>query len=325
MYSISLNDGESESLEDRGMLKIQVFPVGAENADLRVTVAGEGILCMNPNPSLAVVTSVPTAATITVTHGSGGVFPIEQSVRVSVTRGAEATVEFPIVRVGGVSEKLLGRISHEGDRYVFTAFGSSDSEELPGSVMAVSSALRAHLTEVPTISRIHLTADTGATFGSTVPDEDLAAAVTVVRGVSGTLGADTVDLTTGGGRRGEVPCSSLEGALRSASEADSTRVGAEVLPRPADLPPDELSIHLTATPVSGMFSSTAPSLVIALGTGAPAEQELYAMSPDRTPRTGFIAITGQLSSAINGGDGSAFTAGAAVVAGVLSTAREEYR
>lgn len=325
MYTISLNDGESQSLGDQGMLKIQVFPVGTGPADLRLTVTGDGVSGLNPNPALAVVNGIPTTATITVTRDSGTDFPVDQSVRVTVTRGTEVCVEFPIVRVGGVAEKLLGRVVHENTDYVFTAFGSADAADLPGTVMSVASTLRAHLTGTPQIDRIHLTVDSGATFSRTVSADDLTAAVTVARGIAGTLGADTVDLTTGSGYRGDVPCSSLDATLRGVLDEDATRVGAEFLPAAVSLPAGDLAVHLTATPVTGMYSADAPSVIVVCGTHATAEHDLVTLDPELTPRTGVIALTGELAAAVNAGDGAAFTGAAATVAAALTPATEVLR
>lgn len=325
MYTVSLTDGESQSLADQGMLKIQVFPVGTGTTDLRLTVAGDGVRCLNPNPALAVVTDIPATATVTVTRDSGGDFPIDQSVRVTVTRGTEVCVEFPIVRVGGVAEKLLGRAVHDGGDYVFTAFGSADTADLPGTVMAVASTLRAHLTGTPQISRIHLMVDSGATFDRTVSADDLTAAVTVARGIAGTLGIGTVDLTTGRGHRGDVPCGSLDATVRNEVRTDTARVGADVLPAAASLPADELAVYLTATPVSGMYGTGAPSVVVLCGTHAAAERDLAVLDPDLPPRTGVTALTRELADAVNAGDGAAFSGAAAVIAAALTPAAEVLR
>ena len=321
MHSISLKDGGSQSLSTEGLLKIRVFSIGNRKTnDLQIIVDGEGVNCLNPNPSLAVVNVIPDNASITVCRTSGEDFPIDQSVRVTVEQGADALVEFPIVQVGGVPSKLLGRVIRNNDSYKFTAFGASESADQPRSVMGVSSAIRSHLTTTA-VERISLMLDSGATLHPQVSEEVVNAAVTVTRGIADALGVDTIGVTTGQGAQGEFPGRDINAILSTAVREDRTRVGAELLPRSTETS-TTLNIYVTATPVAGMINSDSPSLIILVGAGATAEQELYELSPDRTPRTSVIALTDELAAAVNNADGVSFNQPAARIATIFDERQE---
>lgn len=316
MQTITLSDGGSHAIGDKGLLKIEVFPVGGAAANLRLTVTGDGARVTAPNNTLAIVTEIPTTAAIGVTTVDGSDFGIDQSVRATVTHAGEATVEFPVVRIGGVVEKTLGTITRDGSSLVLNAFGSSVATDLPRPVMAVASALRTRLTTTPTVRKIHVVADTGAALHRVLTPEELEAAVTVTRGIATTLNADTVEVTTSAGPQGQRSTAALSELFSGAVNADRTRVGTSTLPRGASA--DELTVYLTATPVRGMVADGSRSVVLLLGPGATAEEQLYAASPDRTATTGVLPVTPGLAATLASGDATAFAPGAATVAGVLS-------
>lgn len=316
MQTITLSDGGSHAIGDKGLLKIEVFPVGGAAANLRLTVTGDGVRVTAPNNTLAIVTEIPTTAAIGVTTVDGSDFGIDQSVRVTVTHAGEATVEFPVVRIGGVIEKTLGTITRDGSSLVLNAFGSSVATDLPRPVMAVASALRTRLTTTPTIRKIHVVADTGAALHRVLTPEELEAAVTVTRGIATTLNADTVEVTTSAGPQGQRSTAALSELFSGAVTVDRTRVGASTLPRGTSA--DELTVYLTATPVRGMVADGSRSVVLLLGPGATAEEQLYAASPDRTATTGVLPVTPELAASLASGDAAAFAPGATTVAGVLN-------
>lgn len=333
MHTISLNDGESHAVDDGGLLKVQVFPVGGSTSDLRISVTGEDVRATTPNNTLAIVTAVPASATITIAPTSGGDFGIDQAVRLTVTGTDRTTVEFPVVRVGGVPEKKLGRIDHTGSSYTLTAYGSSVSTDLPRAVMAVSSAVRTHLTStagVSGVSALRVFADTGATLSAVTKPDTLTAAVTAVRGLATTFSLDTVELFTGAGRRGEVSVPELDDLVPQVAAADVTRVGASILPGtpaagPAGAAPGTLTVHLTSTPVAGMVADGAghsTSLVLVLGDGSVEEASLFSSSPDLTAATGVLPVDARLAAGLLAGDPGAFNHGAAVVASILDSVKE---
>ncbi|AEK38255.1 hypothetical protein [Corynebacterium variabile] len=315
MQTITLSDGGSHAIGDKGLLKIEVYPVGGAATNLRLTVTGDGVRVTAPNNTLAIVTEIPTDATIGVTTVDGADFDIDQSVRVTVTHAGEATVEFPVVRVGGVPEKTLGTVTRSGESLVLNAFGSSVATDLPRPVMAVASALRTRLTTTPSIRKVHIVADTGAALRQVVTPGELEAAVTVTRGIATILRADSVDVTTSAGPLGQRSPAALSELVAAAADADRTRVGASSLPSGASA--DELTVYLTTTPVRGMVTHTARSLILVLGPTATAEEQLYASSPDQTPTTGVLPVTPDLADALAAGDAAAFAPGATAVAGVL--------
>ncbi|MGP5691843.1 hypothetical protein ACTXOY_05660 [Corynebacterium variabile] len=315
MQTITLSDGGSHAIGDKGLLKIEVYPVGGAATNLRLTVTGDGVRVTAPNNTLAIVTEIPTDATIGVTTVDGADFDIDQSVRVTVTHAGEATVEFPVVRVGGVPEKTLGTVTRSGESLVLNAFGSSVATDLPRPVMAVASALRTRLTTTPSIRKVHIVADTGAALRQVVTPGELEAAVTVTRGIATILRADSVDVTTSAGPLGQRSPAALSELVAAAADADRTRVGASSLPSGASA--DELTVYLTATPVRGMVTGSARSVILVLGPAATAEERFYASSPDRTATTGVLPVTPDLAASLAAGDAVAFAAGAATVAGVL--------
>ncbi|MGP9723238.1 hypothetical protein ACT3SZ_04390 [Corynebacterium sp. AOP40-9SA-29] len=337
MHTISLNDGESHAVDDGGLLKVQVFPVGGSPSDLRISVTGEDVRATTPNNTLAIVTAVPASATITIAPTTGGDFGIDQAVRLTVTGTDRTTVEFPVVRVGGVPEKKLGRIDHTGSSYNLTAYGSSVSTDLPRAVMAVSSAVRTHLTSTSGasgVSSLRVFADTGATLSAATEQDTLTAAVTAVRGLATTFSLDTVELFTGAGRRGEVSVPELDDLVLQAAAADVTRVGASVLPgTPAagqgGTAPGTLTVHLTSTPVTGMVADTvaggaerSTSLILVLGDGSVEEASLFSSSPDLTAATGVLPVDARLAAGLLAGDPGAFNHGAAIVASILDSVKE---
>lgn len=321
MHTITLADGGSHALGGQGLLKIEVFPVGGPAPDLRLTVTGDGASIATPNNTLAIVTDIPADAVIGVTTVSGADFAIDQSVRVTVTRSGEATVEFPVVRVGGIAEKTLGTITRSGESYLLNAFGSTVATDLPRPVMAVSSAVRARLTTAPVVRRLTVVADTGATMHRQLGPAALDAAVTVVRGIATVLNADTVEVATATGVLGQRSPAGLADIVTEAVTSDRTRVGASSLPRSEDA--TDVTVYLTATPVRGMVTDTARSVILVLGPGADDEVAIYDLLPDRSATTGALAITADLASSLADGDATAFAAGAAVIAGVLGATPSE--
>ncbi|WP_417288068.1 hypothetical protein [Corynebacterium variabile] len=315
MQTITLSDGGSHAIGDKGLLKIEVFPVGGAATNLRLTVTGDDVRVTAPNNTLAIVTEIPTNATIGVTTIDGSDFGIDQSVRVTVTHAGEATVEFPVVRIGGVPEKTLGTATRSGDSLVLNAFGSTVATDLPRPVMAVASALRTRLTTTPSIRKLNVVADTGAALRQVLTPEELEAAVTVTRGLATVLGADTVEASTSAGPVGQRSPAALSELVATAAEADRTRVGTSTLPTGASA--DELTVYLTTAPVRGMITGTARSVILVLGPTATAEEKLYTSSPDQTPTTGVLPVTPELAAALAAGDAAAFAPGAAAVAEVL--------
>ncbi|AGP29779.1 hypothetical protein [Corynebacterium terpenotabidum] len=315
MHTITLNDGDSHALGATGMLKIEVFPVGGAAANLRLAVSGDGVRVTAPNNTLAIVTEVPESATISVSSPDGADFGIDQSVQVTVTRSGEATVQFPVVHIGGVPVKTLGSVVRTGDSLTLNAFGSSVAADVSRPVMAVSSALRTRLTGAPGLRRLHLVADTGATFHRVLTPDTLAAAVTVTQGIATVLGTDLIDISTSAGPLGQRSLAGLENLLAEAAEADRTRVGTTTLARNTD--PETLTVHLTATPVRAMVSDTSHSLLLVVGPGASDEEQLYATSPVRTATTGVVPVTPEFAGPLAEGDATTFAPVADTIAGVL--------
>ncbi|HKM24829.1 MAG TPA: hypothetical protein VJY40_04200, partial [Corynebacterium sp.] len=94
----------------------------------------------------------------------GGEFGPDQSTRVTVTRSGasdnrDITLEFPIVRVDGVSEKIVGEIDNTGEHYLLTAYGSDESTNLGREAMVVLSSLRSRLTGPTGVNSLVLHAD----------------------------------------------------------------------------------------------------------------------------------------------------------------------
>lgn len=316
MHTITLNDGDSYALSDRGLLKIEIFPVGRTAKNLRLAVGGHGVHTTDPYDTLVIVRDIPSAATLTVSSTDGGDFGIDQAVRVTVTHANETLVEFPVVRIGGIAEKVLGTVAVSDDTYVLTAFGSSISDNVSRPVMAVASALRARMTSSPDIRRMRLVADTGAAFHRSADTATLTAAVTVAEGIASVLGIGAVDFSSATGTPGPRPVGSLLPLVTTAVEEDRTRVGASSLP--VSEAADEITVYLTATPVSGMVPGGSRSVILVPGPGGTDEEQLYAASPDRAATTAVIPVTAGTAAAVVEGESTGFAAGAGAVAAVLS-------
>jgi len=316
MSTITLSANDSHPIPLGGYLRIDAFSVGGAAEPVRVSVNGEQLQANAAGDSCVFLMSCPQRATIVVAPAHGGEFGPDQSTRVTVTRSGasdhrDITVEFPIVRVDGVSEKIIGEIDNTGEHYLLTAYGSDESTNLGRESMVVLSALRSRLTAPTGVTSLVLCPDASATAAQLNDPRMIAGAAHMFTGVATALTLDSV-------RLGGESCTfdQLAARLEALVGAGATRIGGE---RPPQVDDHTLVVHLTPTPRAAMVSTGHPSLVLAYGPTAAAEQELFELNLRSGDRTGFVALTDHVLTALEDGSHSAIAPHADTIAAVLSS------
>lgn len=316
MSTITLSANDSHSIPLGGYLRIDAFSVGGAAEPVRVSVNGEQLQANPAGDSCVFLMSCPHRATIVVAPADGGEFGPDQSTRVTVTRSGasdnrDITLEFPIVRVDGVSEKIVGEIDNTGEHYLLTAYGSDESTNLGREAMVVLSSLRSRLTGPTGVNSLVLHADSSATAARLSAPRMIAGAAHMVVGVATALTLDVVHL-------GGESCTfdQLAAQLESAVGAGATRIGSDRTPQVDE---HTLVVHLTPTPRAAMLSTRHPSLILAYGPTAAAEQELFGLNVRDGDRTGVVALTDHVLTALEDGSPTALAPHADTIAAVLSS------
>lgn len=321
MSTITLSANDTRAIPLGGYLRVDAFAVGASATPVRVSVHGDGIQANTASDSCVFLMSCPQRASIIVAPVGGGEFGPDQSVRVTITRSGASdhqnmTLEFPIVRVDGVSEKIVGDIVNMDGQNQITAYGSDESTNLGHESMVVLGSLRSRLGATTGVSRLIIHADTSATAARLSDERILAGAGHLIVGTATALGIDDI-------RIGDRPSTAdrVSTELQEAIAAGADRIGPGTEPTAGT---DTLVVHLTPAPRSSMLSTGHPSLIVAYGPTAAAEKNLFSRHSPKSDRTGFLILNEALLDALDRGDAHGFSPHADTIAAVLNSAATTY-
>lgn len=314
MNTISLNDNDTRSIPTGGYLRIDAHSVGNRSEKIKIAVNGVNLKVNEAGPSSAFLMACPQNATIVVSPLEATEFGPDQSVRVVISRGGSSDgrdyrIEFPIVRVDGVSEKIVGEIKNTGTTFDITAYGSNVSTDLGREAMVILSSLRTRLTGPTGITSLVVHNDASATSARVSDARVLQGLGNLIIGVGTALGLDQV-------RCGDsaVPFDRITDHLHKGIEDAATRVGNAGVPTVGD---DTLLVHLTPAPGAAMVSETHPSLVVIYGPTAAAEQELFSLNITDTGKTGSIVVDDHFLTSLETGNVSGVAPHTAVISQIL--------
>ncbi|MDO5668762.1 MAG: hypothetical protein Q4G50_02035 [Corynebacterium sp.] len=315
MSIITLSANDTHAIPLGGYLRIDAFAVGAGAQPVRVSVTGEQLQVNTASDACVFLMSCPQRASIIVAPAAGGEFGPDQSLRVTITRSGASdqhnvTIEFPLVRVDGVSEKIIGEISNSGEQYLLTAYGSDESTNLGRESMVVLSSLRSRMAGASGVSSVLVCADASATATRLADPRVLSGAANMIVGLATALALDEV-------RVGQQPATfdRLSDLLSEELAGGATRIGSGRLPRVSD---DTLVIHLTPAPRASMVDPDHPSLVLAYGPTAGVEKQLFELNTHGA-RAGYIALDDDLLQALEDGNAAAISSPADTLADVLTS------
>lgn len=193
--TITLGDGESHVLTIGSFLRLRAWLVHGAAVDVELVTPGAAKF-NRPDPTQVYLTDCDSRVGIVVRPVGGGQFPPEHSVSVVAeqpTAGEHIRLEFPIVRVDGASERLIGEIQPlpEWPGFVsISAIGSNVAVDLPREAMTMVSALRALEATECFVSSLQVRVDASATMYAQVSVSALRAIWHAVLGI-----ADHFDIT----------------------------------------------------------------------------------------------------------------------------------
>lgn len=314
MSIITLSANDTRSIPLGGYLRIDAYSVGGGATPVRLSVHGDQARANTAGDSSVFLMSLPHRASLVVSPVGGGEFGPDQSVRVTIARSGASdnqnlTLEFPLVRVDGVSEKIVGDIANVDGHYQITAFGSDESTNLGHESMVVLSALRSRLGAGTSVSAVVVDADASASAAHLADERVLAGAGNIIVGIATALDLDEVGI---GDQK--LSLDRIGSRLADDIASGTTRIGSGASPRVSD---DALVVHLTPAPRGSMFSDRHPTVVIAYGPTAAAEMDLFSPHVPEGGRTGFITLDEELLSALDSGNANAFAPHADTIAAAL--------